>query len=99
MPAYSRNFSLLYVSYALKLGVWLSFVSFLIHRSQKTSLISIIVMHIAEQCLYHHSPWNDSVEICYFRKKKYIDTPCFYISGGQEEYVLSYEPVNQQEGL
>lgn len=69
MPAYSRNFSLLYVSYALKLGVWLSFVSFLIHRSQKTSLISIIVMHIAEQCLYHHSPWNDSVEICYFRKK------------------------------
>lgn len=51
MPVYTRKWFLLYVSYALKLGVWLSFVSFTIHRSWKMSLISIIAMHIAEQCL------------------------------------------------
>lgn len=69
MPAYTRKLFLLYVSYALKLNVWLSFVSFIIHCSWKMSLISIIVMRIAEQCLYHYSPWNDSVEICCCRKK------------------------------
>lgn len=69
MPTYTRKLFILYVSYALKLGVWLSFVSFIIHRSWKMSLISIIVMHIAEQCLYRYSPWSDSVEICCFRKK------------------------------
>lgn len=70
--SHNRNFFLLSVSYALKLSVWLSFVRSRIHGSWKVSLISTTVMHIAGQCLYHHSPWNDSLEICCFRKI-YID--------------------------
>lgn len=35
----------------------------------------------------------------WFRKALHRYFFAFIFLGGQEEYVLSYEPVNQQEGL